>query len=108
MGSFPRLSCSEVTPLPQRGLQDPTLWEAKQGKPFLAGEKKDLGGPLSSGDPRDPHRKQLQILPLPLHSIPGLPPPHWSWAWLCKRVSAGQHQKVNTQLADLFTRGFSG
>lgn len=57
--SFPRLRCSEVTPLPGKGLHDPTIWEAKQGKSFLAREKKDLGGPLGSGDPPDPHRKQL-------------------------------------------------
>lgn len=38
LGSFPRLSCSEVTPLPGSRLQDPTIREAKQGKPFLARE----------------------------------------------------------------------
>lgn len=46
-------------PAPWDGLQDPTIQEARQGKPFLAREKKDLGGPLSSGDPLDPHYKQL-------------------------------------------------
>lgn len=58
-GSPPKFRCFKLILLPRKGLQDPAIQEAEQGKPFLAREKKDLGGPLSSGDPPDPHCKQL-------------------------------------------------
>lgn len=43
---------------PGKELLHPAIWEAKQGKSFLAREK-DLGGPLGSGDSPDPHGKEL-------------------------------------------------
>ncbi|KAM9544342.1 uncharacterized protein ACIB01_011686 isoform 1-T1 [Guaruba guarouba] len=78
-----------MTPLPRRGLQDPTIQEAKQGTPFLAKEKRTWEAHFAQVTHPTPTANSHKSSCFPTTAFPGTPSLTGAEPGSAKHVSAG-------------------